>query len=63
MYFRDFSQSESNTAENLSVDCSTDKIVPARQTPSNGSGKPLDDMSDVKPGILEMIQEEQRVSN
>ena len=29
--------------------------------PQNGT-KPLDDMSDVKPGILEMIQEEQRVS-
>ena len=24
-------------------------------------GKPLDDMSDVKPGIMEMIQEERRV--
>ena len=41
------------TAENLTMD--NDKMTP------NGS-KPLNDMSDVKPGILEMIQEEQRVS-
>ena len=45
------------------MDCNTDKIVTAPQQTPNGSSKPLDDMSDVKPGILEMIQEEQRVSN
>ena len=30
---------------------------------SQCGGKPMNDMSDVKPGIMEMIQEERRVSN